>query len=266
MNQKTQIRGVDGDFFQRYRPHESGTVPKYQQLRFALIEAIRAGYWRDGDKLPTEEELVDVTKFSLGTVQRAVRMLAEDGFLVRRQGSGTFISHLESRISEPWHFRFLSEDGETVLPAYPKVMTRERTNQRGPWSRFLGQNRAPIVRIDRSINVNDEFTAFSRFFVASTYAEFMEAVPLNKLHGANFRIVLSEACRLPVTRIDHTVSVIQANSNQALRLMISRKDALLRVEIGATAGTNVPLYFQELLCPATGRRLSLPSVGRLRPN
>jgi hypothetical protein len=106
-----------------------------------------------------------------------------------------------SRIAEPWHFQFLSEDGGAVLPAYPKVVCRERTGQRGPWSRFLNQGHAPILRIDRLINVNDEFTAFSRFFTAGTYADLMEAKSLDQLHAANFRIVLSEACRLPVTRI-----------------------------------------------------------------
>ena len=265
MTQTTQRSAAKANFFDRYRPADGDNIPKYQQIRFAMIEAIRDGFWRDGVKLPTEEELIRMTGFSLGTVQRAVRMLADDGVLARRQGSGTFISHSSSRISEPWHFQFLSEDGETVLPAYPKVVCRERTGQRGPWSPFLKQGRAPILRIDRVINVNDEFTAFSRFFVADAYAGLMEAIEGDKLHGANFRIVLSEACRLPVTRIGHVVSISQATGDQARKLMIARRDPLLRVEISATAGTDVPLYFQELLSPATGRRLSLPSVGRLGP-
>ena len=120
MTRTTQRRAAGSDFFELYRPSESGNAPKYQQLRFALIEAIRAGHWRDGTKLPTEEELVGVTKFSLGTVQRALRMLAEDGIVVRRQGNGTFISHSGSRICEPWHFQFLSEDGESRAPGVSK--------------------------------------------------------------------------------------------------------------------------------------------------
>jgi DNA-binding GntR family transcriptional regulator len=145
------------------------------------------------------------------------------------------------------------------------VVCRERTGQHGPWSRFLNQGRAPILRIDRVINVNDEFTAFSRFFVAGVYADLMEAISVDQLHGANFRIVLSEACRLPVTRIGHTVSITRANGDQARKLVIARNDPLLRVEINATAGTDVPLYFQELMSPAMDRKLSLPSVGRLGP-
>ena len=253
---------VQTNFFEAFGPETSAGVPKYQQVRFAVIEAIRNGYWKKGAKIPTEEELIEVTGFSLGTVQRAVRMLAEDGVLSRRQGSGTFVSRASSRISEPWHFQFLAEDGETLLPVYPKIITCERTGQRGPWSRFLHQGSAGILRIDRVINVNDEFTVLSRFFVAGEQAEFMESQPLDQLHGANFRIVLSDAFRLPVTNISHNVSIARASSDQAGTLRIGRADPLLRVEIAATAGTDVPFYFQELFCPPVDRKLSLPGAGR----
>lgn len=252
---------ADGDFFRACRPAADAKLPKYQQVRFAVIEALRNGYWEEGARLPTEEELVGITGFSLGTVQRAVRMLVDDGVLTRRQGSGTY-SRTDARISEPWHFRFLDEDGESVLPAYPKVVARERTSQRGPWTRFLQQGSGKVLRIDRIININDEFNAFSRFFVAGAYADLMEAAPVEKLHGANFRIVFSERCRLPVTQIGHTVSLVQASNEQARMLRIARRETILRVEILATAGADVRLYYQELYCPRTDRKLSLPNVGR----
>lgn len=250
-------------FFDQYRPKQLGDLPKYQQLRFAVIEAVRDGFWRNAAKLPTEEELVEITGFSLGTVQRAIRMLAQDGVLARRQGSGTFVAHRPSRIFQPWHFQFLGEDGVSVLPVYPKVVCRERTSQRGPWTSFLNQENEPLLRLDRLINVNDEFTAFSRFFIAGSYADMMENVPLAKLHGANFRVVLSETFRLPVISIGHSVSVIEASSEQSKKLLVPHDYPLLRVEIHAKAATEIPLYFQELICPASNRKLSLPSVGQL---
>lgn len=249
-------------FFDRYRPKGADDMPKYQQIRFAIGEAIRTGFWGEGDKLPTEEELVSITGFSLGTVQRAVRMLSEDGFLARRQGSGTFVTHSHSRISEPWHFQFLDEDGSSVLPAYPTVVARERTQQRGPWSRFLQAGNEALLRIDRHINVNDEFNAFSRFFVAGAHADLMEGFPVEQLHGANFRIVLTQASRLPVQRIDHNVSLMPVNRPLADQLGLAVGEQVMRVEIMVTAADNNRLYFQELFCPPSMRKLSLSSVGR----
>lgn len=248
------------NFFQRYNSKGDSSLPKYQQLRAAVMAAMRDGFWKEGERLPTEEQLVDITGYSLGTIQRAVRMLADDGALMRKQGSGTFVARTTSRISEPWHFQFLDDDGETLLPAYPKIIVRERTDQQGPWNRFLEKGHDSLLRIDRLINVNDEFIFLSRFFVTGELADLMESKTTKQLDGANFRIVLTNACKMPVTNVAHNVSVTNANSKQAALLLVQRDDPLLKVEIGATAGKSMPLYFQELLCPPTHRKLLLSSV------
>ena len=88
------------NFFETYRSGEDSSLPKYQQLRAAIISAIRDNFWTEGSKLPTEEQLIRITSYSLGTVQRAIRTLADDGILTRKQGSGTFVARTVSRISE----------------------------------------------------------------------------------------------------------------------------------------------------------------------
>src|SRR5579872_5033323 len=85
------------NFYRRFRlPAEPG-VPKYAQLRRAIIAAIEEGYWQPGAKLPTELELARLTPFSLGTVQRGLRALAEEGIIERRQGHGSFIAEPRHR-------------------------------------------------------------------------------------------------------------------------------------------------------------------------
>ena len=142
-------------------------------------------------------------------------------------------------------------------------MVCERTDQRGPWSRFLDQYPEKLLRVDRIINVNDEFFFLSRFFVGGEFADLMESIPIPKLDGANFRIVLSNFCKMPVTNIAHTVSMTRANNEQAALLKVQGDIPLLRVEIGATAGKDRSLYFLELLCPPTHRKLSRTNVSRL---
>ena len=64
------------------RTHGGG--PRHAQLRFALLNSIHAGHWTAGDRLPTETDLAAATNFSMGTVQRALRDLTDEG-VVRRQ-------------------------------------------------------------------------------------------------------------------------------------------------------------------------------------
>ena len=61
------------EFFQVLQLPDRSGRPKYQRLADTLVDAIRQGLWRPGDRLPPEEELTQLTPFSLGTVQRALR-------------------------------------------------------------------------------------------------------------------------------------------------------------------------------------------------
>ncbi|HET9596746.1 MAG TPA: GntR family transcriptional regulator [Anaeromyxobacteraceae bacterium] len=73
-------------------PERSGAAAwKHRQIYAALEQAIRAGRWRPGERLPSEAELVRQFGASRITVGRAVRDLQLAGLVDRRAGSGTFV-------------------------------------------------------------------------------------------------------------------------------------------------------------------------------
>ena len=61
-------------------------------VRDGLRRAIFAGEYPPGSKLPNEDLLATRFAVSRTTIREAVRGLAEEGYLVRRQGSGTFVT------------------------------------------------------------------------------------------------------------------------------------------------------------------------------
>jgi GntR family transcriptional regulator len=62
------------------------------QIKQILREEITAGLWPPGAKVPPEPELMRRFGVSRITVSQALRDLAAEGLLVRRQGKGTFVS------------------------------------------------------------------------------------------------------------------------------------------------------------------------------
>jgi GntR family transcriptional regulator of arabinose operon len=64
---------------------------KYETLYHCLKNEILNGNFQYGDKIPTENDLA--AKFSLSrfTVRRAIDILANEGFLEKRHGSGTYV-------------------------------------------------------------------------------------------------------------------------------------------------------------------------------
>jgi GntR family transcriptional regulator len=68
------------------------SVPLYYQLQDTLFHAIRAKRWSPGDRLPTESEFSQALGVSRAVVREALKILEDDGDIVRRQGLGTFVA------------------------------------------------------------------------------------------------------------------------------------------------------------------------------
>ena len=68
-------------------------VPLYYQLREQIRSNIINGTWKYGDELPSENKLCQQLGLSRATVKQAFDGLVNDGFIVRRQGRGTFVNY-----------------------------------------------------------------------------------------------------------------------------------------------------------------------------
>lgn len=227
---------------------------KHAELSASLRAAIRSGQLKVGDKLPTEAQFVATTPYSLGTVQRAIRTLVQEGLVERKPKLGTFVIQSRRMISKPWHFRFLDSDRKTQLPVYPTVLSRTRIRQRGPWNDYLS---GPLLRIDRLVNVNDEFSAVSRFFVDPVRFPVFEQVNLEALNGENFRSLMRSHMGIPIERICHRVFAGRPAPGLELHMRVSPDQICTIVEIAAATGASDFVYFQELTVPPSNRRLEL---------
>lgn len=71
---------------------QDNIIPLYQQLADIIRNSIVSGELKFGDKIPTEVELSEKYNVSRITVRTAISELVELGFLVKKQGKGTFVS------------------------------------------------------------------------------------------------------------------------------------------------------------------------------
>jgi GntR family transcriptional regulator len=67
-------------------------LPLYSQLREGLLALLKDGQFEEGDSFPTERELVQKYGVSRITVRRALDELVREGYLIARQGKGTFVA------------------------------------------------------------------------------------------------------------------------------------------------------------------------------
>ncbi|MDE1168135.1 MAG: histidine utilization repressor [Pseudomonas sp.] len=64
----------------------------YQRAKDYVQGKLRAGDWKPGDLIPSENRLVQELGMSRMTVNRALRELTEEGHLLRISGVGTFVA------------------------------------------------------------------------------------------------------------------------------------------------------------------------------
>lgn len=67
-------------------------LPLGQQVRRHVLERIESGVWPEGFRVPSEPRLAEEFGVSRMTVHIALRDLAAEGYLIRRQGAGSFVA------------------------------------------------------------------------------------------------------------------------------------------------------------------------------
>lgn len=78
----------------------SGKGPLYLQLHRRIAEAIASGGLVPGQTLPPERDMASLTGLSRVTVRKAVEGLVQQGLLVQRRGSGTFVAPRVERMEQ----------------------------------------------------------------------------------------------------------------------------------------------------------------------
>jgi DNA-binding transcriptional regulator YhcF (GntR family) len=76
-----------------FRVDRSAGMPPYRQLVVQIRDAVRLGWLKPGDRVPTVREVVTSSGVNQNTVLKAYRELELAGVLEIRQGSGTFVKN-----------------------------------------------------------------------------------------------------------------------------------------------------------------------------
>ena len=240
-------------------PREGSRQTKHVQLRMAIKASIRQGVWKPGEKLPTETELADRLPFSLGTIQRCFRDLVDEGIVVRKRGHGTFIPPRIKELFDPWHMRFLTDDGKSFLPVYAHVLRRFTITGHGRWSEHLGQRSEKILRIDRRMQIGEEFSVYARFYACIDRVATLAERPIESLHSANIKKLIAAEFNTQLATARHYIEQATIPVPGCLAIGVPVGTTAILVSCTAFFGSGPAVYYQEFFVPPTRRKLFLES-------
>src|SRR3569833_1134942 len=205
------------------RLDESSSLPLYQQLQRALRQAIETRILSPDDALPPERDLATEFSVSRITVRKAIDGLVNEGMLVRRQGSGTFVcSRVEKNFSK--------------LTSFSEDMRARGRNPRSIWLRrsagtvtpeesltLRSSPGTPVYRFHRIRFADDAPMAIEYATVLASCLPSLDAVE-SSLYEA-----LERAGNRPVRALQRLRAVL-FTTEQAELLQAKERDAGLLVE------------------------------------
>ena len=110
----------------------NSALPLYFQLKELIQVRIADNTWKQGQMIPSENEMAEMYSVSPGTVKKAFAELCNEGILYRRQGKGTFVSKPDFGRAFFRFFRYgLGEDEAGVIPGSNVLSTRVVTPPQG---------------------------------------------------------------------------------------------------------------------------------------
>lgn len=66
-------------------------VPYYLQVKHSIIENIKSQSWKPGEKIPSENQLMQQHQVSRSTIRQAISQLAQEGILETKRGKSTTV-------------------------------------------------------------------------------------------------------------------------------------------------------------------------------
>lgn len=252
------------EFVRRYWSDDDAQ-PKHERLSQAFVAAIGDGFWQAGARLPAEQELVQATPCSLGTVQKALKTLADADLIRRRRGSGTVVTEVDRPLDAPWHMRFHApnDPGRVPVPVYARILDRALTAKPGPWTAPLGQEKgAEIVRLTRIMSIGGQFDVFNVFCARPDRFPELVETPVAALNARNLKELMAQNHRLIVHRVEQemTLRVADARAAKAAGWPAGTTVTVLSAVGYDLAGTA--MYYQEYHIPPNALTLALGSMTR----
>ena len=91
--------------------------PLFEQIGQRVKESVAAGLMAPGDRLPSVRELARELAINPNTVARAYEALERDGVILRRQGSGCFVTGQASPLRKDERRKRISEQARRLVDA-----------------------------------------------------------------------------------------------------------------------------------------------------
>jgi len=215
----------------------------YVQIYSIIKEKIEKGEWPYGARIPTEDDLCRTYDVSKATVRIAVSELDRDGYLVRKQGKGTFVTYSMPHLGVDMKTR-LTENmfGEGVRVRKEILVKGEKQPSEEIKDYLKTEDEVYYVLCKRVVDGETAYLEES-FFPLSIFS----GIEAEELCQTSFYNIVHEKSGRRISKVIQTIELTEIHGDAASILKVTEgSPALLihRLIIGANGG---PLAYTRLI-------------------
>lgn len=224
--------------------------PRHLQLQNAITQLIQTGSLQAGAQLPPDQHLTIVLGVSLGTVQKALSLLASAGWVSREHGRGTFIEGPRQPVNELWHYRFFGETGEQ-LPVYSKLLRRQKLAANADVEAQLGKDAKGYIEIERLVNIGGKFDCYSQIYLGSSKFSEMLRFPKASFEDVNLKKIFTSEFGTPTINVKQWICALAFSADIAEAMGLSKGASGMLLEVVGLTHGRQPFSFQRIYIPTT---------------
>lgn len=228
-----------------FQLNEDSLIPLYQQLMEDIKAALTEGKYAPDEKIPSESELSELYHVSRITVRRAVEELCSEGYLVKKQGKGTYVS-------QPKVIRKITQDKDVMgfseacracgMEPGAQVVNILRCPARSDEVRFLGlPPQSDVIFLQRVRTADGEpIMLENNFFPYEPFKGLLTAYE-DLTNASLFDYLESRYGRRPESTVSCTLEIVRASSEQASYLSVITGDPMFYMNAYFLDGEGKPL-------------------------
>jgi len=227
---------------QIYRIDRQSKLPLYDQIQHNLTELVMNGQLGEGESLPGEFELAEKYGVSRLTVRRAMDELVRQGWLVRKQGVGTFVTSPRVVSITPGKLSFTEEMRAIGRIPSSRMISNRITQADAKIAALLNlKEKGSLIEIVR-LRLVDNIPILLEFSYMS-YERFPDLLDEPSLESGSLYKFLSEHYRVNITGNDQTLTPALLSEYQAELLEAQTGSPSIVSEIVAFDERSEPIEY-----------------------
>lgn len=209
--------------------NKNSPLPLYYQLKENILKALKNKEFKVGERLPAERELAEYHNISRMTVKKAIDILVDNGYLIRKQGSGTYVNDYQASYSISPLMSFSQEMEKKNLNYSSQILSFKKIQNKKIAAKMNLKVETKLLQLERLRLIEKK-----PFLLENTFLEFKKFKDLKQDELANnslFKIIKNK----------YNIELIKAEAEVEAMIFNQKISKKMKIEEGLLG-----LYFEQI--------------------